>query len=445
MKQTVTIPSSRLQHHLLQSIRLLIWLACASLAQPLAALAQTNAPAPLPPAAQEAVDKGIIAAKVPDYLLAIRYFEEARKLAPRAPLIYLNLGLAESKIPGRELRAIVWFGAYLSAYPHAPNAAAVKEQITVMDVKSESDLSRLIKAVQDAASHMPGSWKKSAALVSIANVQIKAGDPAGARNNLKSALKSADPIDTEPSPIIQSANVAKSRMQAWIASVQTEVGDIAGARETVNLIKDPENKNLAQANIAQVQARAGDIEGAQRTTHDINGKEPGGAAAKTWAQAAIAEAQLKAGDIAGAQKTNDSIQIALNQMKNKGFEQHGIAIAQAKAGNIAGAQKTTDSIQEDYWKKIAQASIAEAQAKVNPSAVVGPTTNAALPGALVNQWIAKNDELLNGPVFLDLAAHLKSLPSDNAQKAFDGLHDAAKKIADARQVITQMLKQQAKK
>jgi hypothetical protein len=45
---------------------------------------QANAPAPasLPPAAQEALDKGVIAAKVPDYPLAIRYFEDARKLAP---------------------------------------------------------------------------------------------------------------------------------------------------------------------------------------------------------------------------------------------------------------------------------------------------------------------------------------------------------------------------
>ena len=52
------------------------------LAQPLGA--QTNVPAALPPAAQEALGKGIIAAKVPDYPLAIRYFEEARKLAPAA-------------------------------------------------------------------------------------------------------------------------------------------------------------------------------------------------------------------------------------------------------------------------------------------------------------------------------------------------------------------------
>ena len=86
-----------------QTSILLVFAVCLSLAQPFAALAQTNAPAPLPPAAQEALNKGITAAKLPDYLLAIRYFEEARKLAPDAPIVFLNLGLAESKIPGREL------------------------------------------------------------------------------------------------------------------------------------------------------------------------------------------------------------------------------------------------------------------------------------------------------------------------------------------------------
>ena len=131
--------------------RLVVLLLSLNLAQPFAALAQANAPAPLPAVAQEAVNKGISAAKLPDYPLAIRYFEEARKLAPEAPVIYLNLGLAESKIPGRELRAMAWFGAYLAAYPDAPNAAAVKEQITALDVRNQSAVSRMIKTLEDAA------------------------------------------------------------------------------------------------------------------------------------------------------------------------------------------------------------------------------------------------------------------------------------------------------
>jgi|CXWL01.1.fsa_nt_gi tetratricopeptide (TPR) repeat protein len=138
---TAALPLIRSPHGTVPTLRgllhLLLVTVCLSFAQPFGALAQTNAPAPLPPAAQEALDKGIIAAKVPDYLLAIRYFEEARKLAPAAPVIYLNLGIAESKILSRELRAMAWFGAYLAAYPNAPNAAAVNEQIAVLDVRNQ--------------------------------------------------------------------------------------------------------------------------------------------------------------------------------------------------------------------------------------------------------------------------------------------------------------------
>src|SRR5471030_1849083 len=71
--------------------------------------------AELPPEAQEAVKKGIIAAKEQEWEIAIQSFQEARKTAPNAPELFYNLGLAESKIPGRELRAIAWFGAYLTA------------------------------------------------------------------------------------------------------------------------------------------------------------------------------------------------------------------------------------------------------------------------------------------------------------------------------------------
>jgi hypothetical protein len=126
-------------------LRLLACLVCSSFVLPVAMLAQTTAPAPLPLEAQAAVDKGVLAAKQQDYLLAVRYFQDARKLAPQAPEIYYDLGLAESKIPGRELRAIAWFGAYLAAIPDSANSAAVKAEIARLDVKSQSDLSRLIK------------------------------------------------------------------------------------------------------------------------------------------------------------------------------------------------------------------------------------------------------------------------------------------------------------
>ena len=114
-------------------------------------IAAVTVQAQLPPAAQEALDNGIIAAKVPDYVLAIRYFEEARKIAPNAPIIYFNLGLAESNLPSRELRAICWFAAYLAAEPKSPNAASVKERIQILKIKNQSNVSHLIQTMQDAA------------------------------------------------------------------------------------------------------------------------------------------------------------------------------------------------------------------------------------------------------------------------------------------------------
>ena len=204
---------------------------------------QANAPAPLPPAAQQALDKGIIAAKVPDYPLAIRFFEEARKLAPEAPVIFLNLGIAESKTPGRELRAIAWFGAYLAANPDAPNAVAVKQQIAVLDVKNQSNVSRLIKTVQDAAG---GSY---IGLRVVAGLWAEAGD-------IPAALKTAD--------LIQDAQY-KSYARNDIAKIQAARGDIAGAQATADLIRDPSYKSVAQGHIAEAQVAAGDIAGAQKT------------------------------------------------------------------------------------------------------------------------------------------------------------------------------------
>jgi tetratricopeptide (TPR) repeat protein len=117
----------------------------------LLASAAAGSCAELTPDAQQAVNKGILAAQQQDYLLAIRYFADARKISPKAPEIYYDLGLAESKIAGRELRAIAWLAAYVAANPSAPNVDAVKSEIDALDVKSQSNLSRLIRSVQDAA------------------------------------------------------------------------------------------------------------------------------------------------------------------------------------------------------------------------------------------------------------------------------------------------------
>ena len=230
---------------LCRPLRLLIVAICFSLSQPFAAPAQTNDPAPLPSAAQEALNKGIIAARVPDYLLAIRYFEEARKFAPQAPVIFMNLGIAESKMPGRELRAIAWFGAYLAATPDAPNAAAVREQIAVLEVRNQSNVSRLIKTVQEAATKLPavtyrdGMFFTNGSLPPVAILWAKAGD-------IKAALKIAE--------LLENKNNVKASTQRDISAAQAVSGDIAGAQKTADLIQVVSYKSEAQAVIAKAQA-----------------------------------------------------------------------------------------------------------------------------------------------------------------------------------------------
>ena len=250
MQHMPALPFNRIQRGPRSTLgrvaRLLICLVCLSISLPYAAPAQTIAPAPLPPAAQQALDKGIIAAKVPDYPLAIRFFEEARKLAPQAPVVFLNLGIAESKMPSRELRAIAWFGAYLAALPEAPNAAAVRQQIDVLDVKSRSNLLRFIKVAQDAADQISEDTRlptmgrdKQHILYQVSKLWASAGETARAQKT---------------AGLIQSENW-KSNALAVIARAQIEAADMAGASQTALRIQDKDQRSGMQKAIVEAAAK----------------------------------------------------------------------------------------------------------------------------------------------------------------------------------------------
>jgi tetratricopeptide (TPR) repeat protein len=94
------------------------------------------------PAAHEAVSKGLQAAHEQNWQLAIDDFQTARKLTPDAPELLGYLGLAESKIPGRELRAIAWFGTYLAAKPQqhlTPDSNAAARRQPEFDCKCQHE------------------------------------------------------------------------------------------------------------------------------------------------------------------------------------------------------------------------------------------------------------------------------------------------------------------
>jgi tetratricopeptide (TPR) repeat protein len=399
--------------------RLLIVAVCLSFSLPFAALAQTSAPTSLPPAAQEALDKGIIAAKVPDYPLAIRFFEEARKIAPQASVVFMNLGIAESKMPGRELRAIAWFGAYLAANPDAPNAAAVKEQIAVLDVRNRSNVSRFLKTVQDAAVQLRG-YKRTDALANVAGLWAQTGDIAG-------ALTAAN--------LCEGDNDGKGRAYYAVSDALAKVGDIAGAQKTAGMIfQQSRNKR-------------------QIMTYIVD------------AHAAIAKAQVKAGDSAGAQATFD---LALRTSElipalDRGPALDAIAKAQARSGDIAGARKTVGLIVDPTYKSLAQGFV-DVEAKFGT-----PGTRTSVKAS---DWLTNLDDTSEGsfsfdandPVplghalFRDLAGYLKALPASyktpaehmgykfekpaEDQRIFDALRETAEKLIYAQNAIGRGLKAQ---
>jgi hypothetical protein len=384
--------------------------------------------AELPPDAQAAVKKGILAAKEQDYALAIRFFQDARKIAPDAPEIYYDLGLAESKIPGRELRAITWFGAYLAATHNPPNAAAVRDQIAAMDVRCQSNLSHLLQSLQAmvgqtgekqsdqdfALGVIAGMWagagdmtkaisiydsiqtpaRKSGALSEIAKGQLQTGD-------IPAAIKTTESI---------SDNYFRSFAARDIAQEQASSGDITSALQTASAISDTSLKIYALIFISRVQADARDIEGVESTTSailktgdrktaytyapdvvtirakigDISGAQqamgliddPGSRKiAQIYIDGAygdLAQEKVIAGDFPSARSTAEEIQDPLTRNQ----EELKIVEAQAKAGDVPGARSTAEMIQDAQWKNFALNAIIQVLSdggSQKPRSVTAPT------------------------------------------------------------------------
>lgn len=295
----------------------------------------TSTTTSLPPAAQDAINKGIMATKVPDYLLAVRYFEEARKAAPQSPEVFFNLGLAESKIPGRELRAICWFGAYLTASPGTANAVAVKEQMDMMMIKNQSNLNGLIKSLQEAAA---AKQNDPSAMEIVALLWAGTGD-------INTAIKTAQLINNDN-------NAYKASALKDISKMQTESGDFDGASKTTELIEEEAKyKSEALTFLAESQFKAGDLTGA-KTSIGICIKEAGlvkDFGQKSTALNDIAKAQLNIHDTAGARNTLLLAQRAAEQMDFSGKYDYQMWAAEIQilAGDLEIATKALLSAQKN--------------------------------------------------------------------------------------------------
>lgn len=266
------------------------------------AAAQAQAPAQrsssLPPQAQEAIARGLTAAKGKDYRQAIRHFEEARKNGPYAPEVLFNLGLAESRMPGRELAAMVWLKAFLAASPDAPQAEKVRDLYGRLETSAKATIARLLDLQKELVGKLPNGQERDEAFSRLSGCQARAGDFAGAR-------RSAD-----------QAGSRKAKAYTYIAYYQADRGDLAGARRSAELSDDKRgvllrielietgmrnyNSAMVMPEIAESEARKGDIPSALKMAAQAGDS-------RDLAYARVAYTQALQGDTTGGEETANRI------------------------------------------------------------------------------------------------------------------------------------------
>lgn len=360
--------------------------------------------AELPPEAQAAMRKGVLAGQQQDYPLALHYFEEAHHAAPDTSEIYFNLGLAESKIPGRELRAMAWFGAYLAANPSAPNTPAIKQQIITLDVANQSTVARLLKTSQDATDQVSGVFHVEG-LKAVAAGWADFGDFTAALNTVK--LMTPGPRDLDP-------------------NVWNELS-MQGSHMTIKQAVERHVRNyrdFALRDIAEAQGDNRDFKNARRTIDLMAYSE-----SRTRSLLALAKSELKVGDIAGAVKT-------LRQARD--------------TSERIGRETGTSLMDSAYVMKELQEQIAATETEVH--AAQAATTAIPIetpPRVQAADWLRRLDDTTEDSIcplhtepFLNLSAYLESTPSDNPEAIAAKLRRAQALLVNARKDISKLLKAQ---
>lgn len=90
-------------------------------------------------------NRALLAVKDQEWKMALDNLLAAQENEPRSPTILFNLGLTSEKLPGHELRALAWFQAYLLVAPESPDAMAVRNEITRLEVAYEAKNRQLLQ------------------------------------------------------------------------------------------------------------------------------------------------------------------------------------------------------------------------------------------------------------------------------------------------------------
>lgn len=311
----------------------------------LVTLKQVNASEHISQDAQEALRRGLLAAQQEEWNIAIRYFNEAHRNAPAAPEILFNLGLAESKLPGRELRSIAWFNAYLAAAPKAPNAGLVQEQIKALEVKVEATIDKLIRQARQMAQHHTNDTERWYSLQYVAEALAEAGDISGAKDLAESSVYKAETLsriaviqardgDVDGASWTASriaVNYTKSRVYMMIAITLARAGNIAGAQATLNYITQDEDKHPALIAIAMGQHKVDRVKDAHASLvnardHITQVRNPPYKDWKNPHYMDVFRAQLLSGDIDGGRETAALLSGVYRESANEDIQrfQHGV-------------------------------------------------------------------------------------------------------------------------
>jgi tetratricopeptide (TPR) repeat protein len=473
---------------LLNPLVRLTLLACICVAPPLAALAQTNAPAKsspvaqgpspaLPAAAQDLFDKGLIAARIPDYLQAINYFEQARAVVPLAPEILYNLGLAESKIPGRELRAICWFAAYLDTSPTPANAPAVKQEIDELDVRSHSNLSRIIRSLQEIVNKIPLAGNREAPLQEVALLWLEVGDMSNARLIIDAAEPAVKleiahdvvfggfPLNPDKIGIAKSLvlevgsdmckNIVGNQVDVMmVVKKLADADDIDGALNLLQQCRSstgytPEYTGDAWIAVARAQSKKKDWNAVRGSLVESR-KDP------SWNPVNDSGADTlyaDMGDFSEAQKVVD-LYATMTGNRRLDFETY-IFFAQVQHGDLPGARKTaasycavtaptTDLYYCNYMENSLHQLDAGNIANISPLFEDPLNRQPASPRSIqASNWTDEEINQLSVPLFTDVSGFLQSQQSDDPQIFANQLGITALDLVREQLKVEEMLKNQA--
>jgi tetratricopeptide (TPR) repeat protein len=178
-------------------------------------------PAPLPPEARSAVDRGLANAQAGNFAGAENEFLSAWRLAPDDPQIWFDLGLAHSKLPGHELRAIAWFKLYLLKRPDASDAPAVRQQVAALETAFEAKMGAVADKLESVFA------LRNAELESTLGTKM-----GGISDGLESVSASGIAWRQRVMPTPQGAEALRrvATETGWsLAATRYALGDVAGA------------------------------------------------------------------------------------------------------------------------------------------------------------------------------------------------------------------------